>query len=55
MKREKAMELLIAISQIEGYMMGVTGLKRPAVVFENMDKIVEELVQIVRHGGENDL
>ena len=55
MTREKAMELLIAISQIEGYMIGVTGLKRPAVVFENMDKIVDELIRIVKYGGDNEL
>lgn len=52
MTREKAMEMLIAISQIEGYLIGVTGLQRPAIVFENMDLIVEELVRIVKHGGE---
>ena len=48
MTREEAMELLIAISQIEGYMIGVTGLKRPSVVYDNLDKITEKLVAIVR-------
>lgn len=48
MSKDKAMELLIAISQIEGYMIGVTGLKRPDVLYENIDKIMEELVRIVK-------
>ncbi len=46
------MELLIAISQIEGYMIGVTGLKRPDAVYDNMDKITSKLVEIVK--GESD-
>ena len=48
MTKNEAMELLIAISQIEGYLIGVTGLKRPAVVYDNIDKIVEKLVSIVK-------
>lgn len=52
MSREEAMELLIAISQIEGYMIGVTGLKRPDAVYDNMDKITSKLVEIVK--GESD-
>lgn len=48
MDKNTAMELLIAISQIEGYMIGVTGLKRPDVVYENIDKITKKLVEIVK-------
>lgn len=46
--KEDAMEMLIAISQIEVYMIGVTGLTRPAVVYDNLDKITEKLVKEVR-------
>lgn len=46
MDKTKAIELLVAISQIEGYLIGVTGLKRPDVVYANIDKIVDELVKI---------
>jgi hypothetical protein len=48
MKREEAMEMLIAISQIEGYLIGVTGLQRPAIVYDNLDKITSKLVAIVK-------
>lgn len=48
MTKNEAMELLIAISQIEGYLIGVTGLKRPDVVYDNIDKIVDKLVSIVK-------
>ena len=53
MSREEAMELLIAISQIEGYMIGVTGLKRPDIVYDNMDKITSKLVEIVKGEGDD--
>jgi hypothetical protein len=48
MTREEAMELLIAISQIEGYVIGVTGLNRPSVVYDNMGIIISKLVEIVK-------
>lgn len=48
MSREEAMEMLIAISQIEGYLIGATGLQRPAIVYENLDKITAKLVAIVK-------
>lgn len=48
MDKNDALELLIAISQIEGYLIGVIGLKRPDVVYENIDKIVEKLVPIAK-------
>jgi hypothetical protein len=48
MKRDEEMEMLIAISQIEGYLIGVTGLQRPAIVYDNLDKITAKLVEIVK-------
>ncbi len=50
MDKDTAMKLLIAISQIEGYMIGVTGMKRPSIVYDNLDTITEELVKIVKEG-----
>jgi hypothetical protein len=48
MNKEEAIELLISISQIEGYLIGITGLKRPDVVYENIDKITDKLVKIAK-------
>lgn len=48
MTREEAMNLLIAISQIEGYLIGLTGLKRPDIVYSNLDLITNKLVEIVK-------
>lgn len=48
MSKDEAKELLIAISQIEGYMIGITGLKRPCVVYDNIDKITKKLIEIVK-------
>lgn len=48
MNKEEAMSLLIAISQIEGYLIGVTGLKRPSVVYDNITIISDKLVEILK-------
>lgn len=46
--KDKAMEMLVAISQIEGYLIGVTGMQRPAIVYDNLDLIVKELVEYIK-------
>lgn len=48
MTREDALKMLVAISQIEGYLIGVTGLNRPSIVYDNLDLITEKLVIIAK-------
>ena len=46
--KDKAMEMLVAISQIEGYLIGLTDIQRPAMVYDNLDLIVKELVEYIK-------
>jgi hypothetical protein len=45
MNRDEAIEALKAISIVEGYVIGIVGLKRPSELYKNIDFIADLLVR----------
>lgn len=49
MDKNKAIKCLMSISTIEGYIVGMTSIKRPSIVFDNIDIIIEELMKVINN------